>query len=216
MLHSVFVGLSAYAAPTSTLSIGSAHYYSSSFTVGPEPVDSVNCAGVLVEPASNITLTHNFAGAAGGAVWEYSSLILMLEGDVSVMSKVFLNMTGVHVEDNYLLSVSATDEAPADKLSFFDGSHHDGQRACPCGHCLIADPGLDRASMPPCKFAPKPTSAVQQPVSKYAPALLIDVTSLVKPVASKILKLAIFPEAIQSSGAWGAELTIQGLTISVQ
>ena len=50
-----------------------------------------------------------------------------------------------------------------------------------------------------------------------AQSLLIDVTSLVKPGASSILKLFVLPETIQpGSGAWTSSLSIGDVSISVQ
>jgi len=191
--------------------------YTSSFTVGPEPVVATDCRSDMVGNDANLTLQSEFAGAAGGATWRYSTFVLPLVPGTPLANHTVLLRAKVRTTEPLMLSISAMDTMPADRMLFHEGPKASRpERACPTdGYCLVADPLAATASKPPCGFAPQAERLVTQPVSKYASELAVDVTSLVAS-GNAVLQLHVAPNVVQPSGAWAADLVMRQFALTVQ
>jgi len=201
------------------LAFASAHLYASTFTVGPEPVVSTDCkADMIGDLDANRTLQSEFAGAAGGATWLSSTIVLPLVHAAALGAhETALLRAEVHANFPLVLTISATDAMPADQYLFHEGPQAARpKRACPADvHCLVADPQATSASAPPCGFAAVPQRVVRQPVSTSTTQLAVDVTTLVAS-GDAILKLHVAPDEVQPSGAWAADLVMRSFSLTVQ
>jgi len=207
------VAIASVEALASSLHIDTIHTVSTRHAVGIPQDTSVTCKiDVSGQSQAGVQLATSFGAGGGGANWWAQSVVLSLSGSLPPRTHVHLNMTSISANGRLFLKAEATDLAPPDHLDFRDGYHANAaQAACPMQHCQVQDVSamVPGATAPPCGWAAGTTQPMMtQPVSQWAPALFINITSLLVNPNSSMVKLYLLPASGESTEFWNSELSI--------